>query len=180
MVNFCIYKTLSVFCGPHRQMPRQHWLGRAARYDIRDRDPQLPPSMSVLRVVRQLAAPSSRALSLRSSLISARAHVPAFSPFSAAVPATRASFSVSVRRFGEGTSACLSCPPLFLSFILTMLPVRTHSRRCGVLEDCRGVGVREGSCRRGRTRICQGVQERRYLDGMPFFPPFVVGVEARY
>ena len=64
--------------------------------------------MSVLRVARQLAAPSSRALSLRSSLIPARARVPAFSS-RAAIPATRASFSVSARRFGEGTSACLFC-----------------------------------------------------------------------
>ena len=60
-------------------------------------------AMSVLRVVRQLTAPSSRALSLRSSLISSRARVPTFSSFSAA---SRASFSVSARRFGEGTSAC--------------------------------------------------------------------------
>ena len=61
--------------------------------------------MSVLRVVRQFAAPSSRALSLRSSLISTRAPVPAFLRLTAAVPATRAPFSVSARRFGEGTSA---------------------------------------------------------------------------
>jgi len=61
--------------------------------------------MSVFRVARQLAAPSSRALSLRSSLISARARVPAFfSRSTAAIPATRASFSVSARRFGEGTT----------------------------------------------------------------------------
>jgi len=60
--------------------------------------------MSVLRVVRQLTAPSSRALSIRSSLISARARVPTFSPSSAIIPATRASFSVSARRFGEGTT----------------------------------------------------------------------------
>ncbi|KAI0000143.1 mitochondrial glycoprotein [Russula compacta] len=56
--------------------------------------------MSALRVIRQ----SSRALSLRSPLISARARVPAFSPFSAAIPATRASFSASARYFGEGTT----------------------------------------------------------------------------
>jgi len=60
--------------------------------------------MSVLRAVRQLAAPSSRALSLRSSLISARARVPTLSSFSAAVPASRAGFSISARRFGEGTT----------------------------------------------------------------------------
>ncbi|KAH9074305.1 regulatory protein suaprga1 [Lactarius deliciosus] len=60
--------------------------------------------MSVLRVVRQFAAPSSRALSLRSSLISTRARVPAFSRITAAVPATRAPFSVSALRFGEGTT----------------------------------------------------------------------------
>ncbi|KAI9456360.1 regulatory protein suaprga1 [Lactarius psammicola] len=60
--------------------------------------------MSVFRVVRQFAAPSSRALSLRSSLISTRARVPAFSRITAAVPATRAPFSVSARRFGEGTT----------------------------------------------------------------------------
>ncbi|KAH9054837.1 regulatory protein suaprga1 [Lactarius vividus] len=57
--------------------------------------------MSVLRAVRQFAAPSSRALSLRSSLISTRARVPAFSRITVAVPATRAPFSVSARRFGE-------------------------------------------------------------------------------
>ena len=62
--------------------------------------------MSVLRAVRQLAVPSSRALSLRSSLISARARVPALSSFSVAVPSSRAGFSVSAHRFGEGTSAC--------------------------------------------------------------------------
>ncbi|KAH9003537.1 regulatory protein suaprga1 [Lactarius hatsudake] len=60
--------------------------------------------MSVFRVVRQFAAPSSRALSLRSSLISTRARVPAFSRITAAVPATRAPFSVSALRFGEGTT----------------------------------------------------------------------------
>jgi hypothetical protein len=62
--------------------------------------------MSAFRVLRQLAAPSSRALSLRTSLISTRARVHAFSPLPAVIPATRASFSASVRRFGEGTSAC--------------------------------------------------------------------------
>jgi hypothetical protein len=63
--------------------------------------------MSLLRVaVRQLVAPSSRALSLRSSLLSARTLTP-FSRISVALPATRASFSVSARRFGEGTSAWL-------------------------------------------------------------------------
>ncbi|KAH9172731.1 regulatory protein suaprga1 [Lactarius sanguifluus] len=60
--------------------------------------------MSVFRVVRQFAAPSSRALSLRSSLSSTRARVPAFSRITAAVPATRAPFSVSALRFGEGTT----------------------------------------------------------------------------
>ncbi|KAI0252542.1 regulatory protein suaprga1 [Lactifluus subvellereus] len=60
--------------------------------------------MSLLRAVRQLAAPSSRALSLRSSLLSTRTRVPPFPRVSAAVPATRASFSVSARRFGEGTT----------------------------------------------------------------------------
>ncbi|KAH9962300.1 mitochondrial glycoprotein [Lactifluus volemus] len=60
--------------------------------------------MSLLRVaVRQLVAPSSRALSLRSSLLSARTLTP-FSRVSVALPATRASFSVSARRFGEGTT----------------------------------------------------------------------------
>jgi len=54
--------------------------------------------------------------------------------------------------------------PLFFS--LTRLRVLAHSRRCRVCEDCRGVGVREGSCCRGRTRVCQGVQELWYLDGM--------------
>ena len=57
--------------------------------------------MSVLRAVRQFSAPSSRALSLRSSLVSTRARVPAFSRITAV---TRAPFSVSARRFGEGTS----------------------------------------------------------------------------
>jgi hypothetical protein len=61
--------------------------------------------MSVLRVVRQFAAPSSRAISLRSSFVSTRARVPAFSRITVVVPATRAPFSVSARRFGEGTSA---------------------------------------------------------------------------
>jgi complement component 1 Q subcomponent-binding protein len=56
------------------------------------------------RAFRQLAATSSRTLSLRSSLLSARARVPAFSSFSRALPATRAAFSVSARRFGEGTT----------------------------------------------------------------------------
>jgi complement component 1 Q subcomponent-binding protein len=60
--------------------------------------------MSVLRAIRQFAAPSSRALSIRSSLIPTRARVPAFSRITAAVPATRAPFSVSARRFGEGTT----------------------------------------------------------------------------
>ncbi|KAH9962824.1 mitochondrial glycoprotein [Russula dissimulans] len=60
--------------------------------------------MSVLRVVRQLATPSSRAISLRPSLISTRARVPALSSFSVAVPASRARFSLSARRFGEGTT----------------------------------------------------------------------------
>ena len=58
------------------------------------------------RAFRQLASTSSRTLSLRSSLISARARVPAFSPLSRALPATRAAFSLSACRFGEGTSAC--------------------------------------------------------------------------
>ncbi|KAF8269480.1 mitochondrial glycoprotein [Lactarius quietus] len=60
--------------------------------------------MSVLRVVRQFAAPSSCALSLRSSLVSTRARVPAFSQITSVVPAARAPFSVSARRFGEGTT----------------------------------------------------------------------------
>jgi len=55
----------------------------------------------------------------------------------------------------------------FFFFFLTRLCVPAHSRRCRVCEDCRGVGVREGSCRRGRTRVCQGVQELWYLDSMP-------------
>ncbi|KAF8474396.1 regulatory protein suaprga1 [Russula ochroleuca] len=56
------------------------------------------------RAIRQLAATSSRALSLRSSLTSARARVHASSPFTRALPATRAAFSVSARSFGEGTA----------------------------------------------------------------------------
>ncbi|KAI9438718.1 regulatory protein suaprga1 [Lactarius indigo] len=60
--------------------------------------------MSVLRAVRQFTASSSRSLSLRSSLVSTRARVPVFSRITAAVPATRAPFSVSARRFGEGTT----------------------------------------------------------------------------
>ena len=58
------------------------------------------------RAIRQLAATSSRALSLRSSLIPARARGPALSLLSRPLPATRAAFSVSTRRFGEGNSAC--------------------------------------------------------------------------
>jgi complement component 1 Q subcomponent-binding protein, mitochondrial len=61
--------------------------------------------MSLFRAaVRQLVAPSSRALALRSSLPSTRTLT--VSRISAALPAARASFSVSARRFGEGTSAC--------------------------------------------------------------------------
>jgi len=56
------------------------------------------------RAIRQLAATSSRALSLRSSLVPARARIPAFSLLSRELPATRAAFSVSARRFGEGTT----------------------------------------------------------------------------
>ena len=70
--------------------------------------PQCPFSQSTMsaRAIRQFAATSSRTLSLRSSLIPTRARVPAFSPLSRALPATRAAFSISARRFGEGTSAC--------------------------------------------------------------------------
>jgi hypothetical protein len=56
------------------------------------------------RAIRQLAATSSRALSLR-TLSSARARVHVSSPFTRALPATRAAFSASARSFGEGTSA---------------------------------------------------------------------------
>lgn len=58
------------------------------------------------RAIRQFAATTSRALSLRSSLVPARARVPAFSSLSRELPATRAAFSVSHRRFGEGASTC--------------------------------------------------------------------------
>ncbi|KAI0279032.1 regulatory protein suaprga1 [Russula aff. rugulosa BPL654] len=57
------------------------------------------------RAIRQLATTSSRALSLRSSLISARARVHTLSSFSRPLPATRAAFSVSARRFGEADGA---------------------------------------------------------------------------
>ncbi|KAI0298648.1 mitochondrial glycoprotein [Multifurca ochricompacta] len=60
--------------------------------------------MSLLRAVRQFSLPSSRSISLRSSLISTRARAPALSRITAATPAVRASFSVSACRFGEGTT----------------------------------------------------------------------------
>jgi hypothetical protein len=69
-----------------------------------------------MSAIRQLVATSSRALSLRSSLIPARARVPTLSSFSRALPATRAAFSVSARRFGEGTGACLICRILHFIF----------------------------------------------------------------
>jgi hypothetical protein len=78
--------------------------------------------MSLFRTaVRQLVAPPSRALSLRSSLLSARTLTP-FSRISAALPATRASFSVSARRFGEGTSACFFIHTGLALFFLRMHP----------------------------------------------------------
>ncbi|KAI0266132.1 mitochondrial glycoprotein [Gloeopeniophorella convolvens] len=60
--------------------------------------------MSALRAVRQLASSSARALSQRTSLVSARAvaRLPVFARVD--VAGARAPFSVSARRLGEGTT----------------------------------------------------------------------------